>query len=42
MLRDRLNLPGILEPWESLGILADLRGSIVEVLVDEGQNGKAG
>ena len=22
MLRDRLNLPGILEPWESLGILA--------------------
>ena len=42
MLRDRLNLPGILEPWESLGILAEVRGSIVEVLVDEGQHVKQG
>ena len=42
MLRDRLNLPGILEPWESLGILAEVRGSIVEVLVDEGQHVKHG
>jgi len=42
MLRDRLNLPGILEPWESLGILAEVRGSIVEVFVDEGQHVKQG
>ena len=40
MLRDRLNLPGILEPWESLGILAEVRGSIEEVLVKEGQHVK--
>jgi membrane fusion protein (multidrug efflux system) len=42
MLRDRLNLPGILEPWESLGILAEVRGSIEEVLVKEGQHVKQG
>ncbi len=42
MLRDRLNLPGIFEPWESLGILAEVRGSIEEVLVKEGQHVKQG
>jgi membrane fusion protein (multidrug efflux system) len=35
-LRDRLNLPGIVEPWESLDILAEVRGVVAEVLVDEG------
>ena len=42
MLRDRLNLPGIVEPWESLVILAEVRGVIKEILVDEGNHVKKG
>jgi membrane fusion protein (multidrug efflux system) len=36
LLRDRLNLPGMVEPWESLNILAEVRGMVEEVLVQEG------
>jgi membrane fusion protein (multidrug efflux system) len=36
LLRDRLNLPGMVEPWESLNILAEVRGMVEEVLVKEG------
>jgi membrane fusion protein (multidrug efflux system) len=36
LLRDRLNLPGMVEPWESLNILAEVRGMVAEVLVEEG------
>jgi membrane fusion protein (multidrug efflux system) len=35
-LRDRLNLPGMVEPWESLNMLAEVRGMVEEVLVQEG------
>jgi len=35
-LRERLNLPGMVEPWETLGILAEVRGVVAEVPVDEG------
>lgn len=42
LLRDRLNLPGMVEPWESLDILAEVRGMVEEVLVEEGDHVKAG
>ncbi|KPK24265.1 MAG: hypothetical protein AMJ61_14005 [Desulfobacterales bacterium SG8_35_2] len=38
MLRDRLNLPGMIEPWEDLNILAEVRGMVEEVLVKEGDH----
>ena len=38
MLRDRLNLPGMIEPWENLNILAEVRGIVEEVLVKEGDH----
>ena len=38
LLRDRLNLPGMIEPWESLEILAEVRGRVKEVLVEEGDH----
>ena len=36
LLRDRLNLPGMIEPWDELHILAEVRGKVAEVLVEEG------
>jgi membrane fusion protein (multidrug efflux system) len=42
LIRDRLNLPGTVEPWESLGLLAEVRGVIEEVLVEEGDHVKEG
>jgi RND family efflux transporter MFP subunit len=42
MLRERLNLPGIVEPWENLVILAEVYGMIEEVLVEEGHHVKEG
>jgi membrane fusion protein (multidrug efflux system) len=41
-LRDRLNLPGMVEPWESLDILAEVRGMVEEVPVEEGDHVKEG
>jgi membrane fusion protein (multidrug efflux system) len=38
LLRDRLNLPGMVEPWESLNILAEVRGTVAEVMVQEGDH----
>jgi membrane fusion protein (multidrug efflux system) len=38
LLRDRLNLPGIVEPWENLNILAEVRGVVEEVPVQEGDH----
>jgi membrane fusion protein (multidrug efflux system) len=42
LLRDRLNLPGIVEPWESLVVLAEVRGMVEEVVVKEGHHVKQG
>lgn len=42
MLRDRLNLPGMVEPWESLVILAEVPGVVKEVLIEEGSHVKQG
>lgn len=41
-LRDRLNLPGMVEPWESLSVLAEVRGMVEEILVEEGDHVKEG
>jgi membrane fusion protein (multidrug efflux system) len=41
-LRERLNLPGIVEEWERLDILAEVRGMIKAVKVEEGQRVKKG
>ncbi len=38
LLRDRLNLPGIVEPWEDLNILAEVRGMVEKVVVQEGDH----
>jgi membrane fusion protein (multidrug efflux system) len=38
LLRDRLNLPGMVEPWEDLNILAEVSGMVAEVLVEEGDH----
>lgn len=37
-LQDRLNLPGIVEPWERLDIVAEVRGTVVELLVEKGDH----
>lgn len=42
LLLDRLNLPGMVEPWESLNILAEVKGMVVEVLVEEGDHVNGG
>ena len=42
VMRDRMNLPGIVEPWENLVILAEVRGLVEEVLVEEGSHVKQG
>lgn len=36
LIRDRINLPGIIEPWERLELLAKIDGAIVDVPVSEG------
>jgi len=38
LLRDRLNLPGMVEPWENLDILAEVKGMVEEVPVEEGDH----
>jgi membrane fusion protein (multidrug efflux system) len=38
LLRDRLNLPGMVEPWERLGILAEVKGMVEEIRVQEGDH----
>ena len=39
---DRINLPGYIEPWTRLKLMAKLKGSITEVLVNEGDRIKKG
>lgn len=36
-IRDRINLPGNIEPWTTLSLLSKLSGTIEETLVREGQ-----
>ncbi len=41
-IRDRLNLPGSIEPWTQLELMAKVAGTITEVLVREGDKVKEG
>jgi membrane fusion protein (multidrug efflux system) len=34
---DRINLPGVIEPWEKLSVLAKIHGTVIEVEVSEGE-----
>lgn len=39
---DRIRLPGEVEPWVKLAILAEIRGRVISKKVEEGQNVKKG
>ncbi len=39
---DRVNLPGIVEPWVRLDLLSEIRGRVVAVLVKDGDTVKEG
>lgn len=41
-IQDRINLPGSIEPWTDLQLLAKITGSIIEVRVTEGDSVKEG
>lgn len=41
-IHDRINLPGNIEPWTTLALLAKISGTIDEVLVREGQKVQKG
>lgn len=41
-IRDRLNLPGSIEAWKELELMAKVGGSVTEVLVEEGDEVKKG
>ena len=41
-ITDRINLPGVVEPWTRLSLMAKLNGSITKVLVKEGDHVKKG
>ncbi|MCJ7601214.1 MAG: efflux RND transporter periplasmic adaptor subunit [Desulfobulbaceae bacterium] len=42
VIHDRINLPGEIEPWTRLEMLARISGTVEEVLVIEGRNVKEG
>jgi len=35
-MEDRINLPGIIEPWEKLSVLSKIHGTVIKVAVSEG------
>ena len=35
-VQDRINLPGVIEPWEKLRVLSKISGTVIKVLVSEG------
>jgi membrane fusion protein (multidrug efflux system) len=35
-IQDRINLPGVIEPWEQLTLLSKVHGTVIETLVQEG------
>lgn len=41
-IRDRINLPGNIEPWTSLELLARIDGFVTEILVEEGDEVEEG
>jgi len=41
-IQDRINLPGSIEPWTDLQLLAKIKGTVTELLVKEGDRVKEG
>jgi RND family efflux transporter MFP subunit len=41
-IRDRMNLPGIVEPWVKYNIISEIRGKVVEKRIEKGVSVKAG
>ena len=37
-IQDRINLPGVIEPWERLTVLSRISGTVINVEVNEGDN----
>jgi membrane fusion protein (multidrug efflux system) len=37
-IQDRINLPGVIEPWERLNVLSRISGTVIKVEVNEGDN----
>jgi len=37
IMQDRINLPGVIEPWKKLSVLAKIQGTVIEVDVREGE-----
>jgi membrane fusion protein (multidrug efflux system) len=37
-MQDRINLPGVIEPWEKLNVMSKIRGTVIKVEVREGEN----
>lgn len=37
-MMDRINLPGVIEPWRKLSVLAKIQGSVIEMKVNEGES----
>lgn len=35
-MQDRINLPGVIEPWEKLSLLSKVHGTVTDTLVQEG------
>ncbi|MCI5133682.1 MAG: efflux RND transporter periplasmic adaptor subunit [Candidatus Electrothrix sp. AW2] len=42
VLRDKINLPGMIEPWTKLALMSKLAGSIEEIVVHEGDTVQQG
>ena len=41
-IRDRINLPGIVEPWVKFNILAEVQGEVIEKRIEKGTSINAG
>lgn len=42
VLRDRLNLPGVVEPWVDLTVLAEVGAKVIAIEIEEGQRVRKG
>ena len=41
-IEDRINLPGVIEPWEKLSVLSKIHGTVIKVEVSEGETIRKG
>jgi len=41
-MADRINLPGVIEPWEKLQVMAEVHGTVIETPVKEGDRVEKG